>query len=228
MSARKVPRRRRGARVRSATLSGTLPPAQSPSTLRGVTARRLADSELKQEVIELKKAEARQRMYFAVTRVLAEAATLSDGAPRLLAAICENLGWQVGSMWTVDRPANRLRCVEVWHSASLDVPSFERVTRESSFSEGIGMPGRVWASGKPEWIPDVVADSNFPRAPYALGDGLHASCGFPIESEGAILGVIEFFRTEPCPPDPELMDVLADLGSRIGRASCRERVYGPV
>jgi PAS domain S-box-containing protein len=185
--------------------------------LRGVTARRFADSELQQEVTELKKAEARQRMYFAVTRVLTEAETLSAASPRLLEAICESLGWQVGSIWTVDRPANRLHCVDVWHSPSLEASSFERVTRETSFSSGVGMPGRVWASGKPAWIPDVAADSNFPRAPYALQNGLHASCGFPIEGSREILGVIEFFRTEPSLPDPELMDALADLGRRIGQ-----------
>ena len=217
MSARKATRRRRGARARSATLSGTLPPAQSPSTLRGVTARRLADSELQQEVTALKKAEARQQMYFAVTRVLTEAETLSAASPRLLEAICESLGWQLGSVWTVDLPENRLHCVDVWHSPSLEASSFERVTRETSFSSGVGMPGRVWASGKPAWIPDVAADSNFPRAPYALQDGLHASCGFPIEGSREILGVIEFFRTEPSLPDPELMDALVDLGRRIGQ-----------
>jgi PAS domain S-box-containing protein len=200
----------------------TAPPADaSPSTLRGSHARRRADGELQRDFTELKKAEARQRMYFAITRVLAEAATLSDAAPRLLQAICGSLGWQVGSIWTVDRPANRLRCVDVWHSPSLEISSFERVTRETSFPPGVGMPGRVWASGKPAWIPDVVSDSNFPRAAFALQDGLHASCGFPIESRGEILGVIEFFRTEPSPPDPELMDALADLGRRIGQFIAR-------
>ncbi|HEY3123305.1 MAG TPA: GAF domain-containing protein, partial [Thermoanaerobaculia bacterium] len=146
-----------------------------------------------------------------------EAETLSDAAPRLLEAICESLGWQVGSIWTVDRPANRLHCVGVWHSPSLDASSFERVTRETSFPSGVGMPGRVWASGKPAWIPDVITDSNFPRAVYALHDGLRAGCGFPIESRGEILGVIEFFRTEPRAADPELMDALGDLGRRIGQ-----------
>ena len=166
---------------------------------------------------ELENAGARLRMLFAVTGVLAEAETLLDAAPRLLAAICENLGWQVGSIWTVDRPTNRLRCVDVWHSSSVDVASFEHATRETAFPPGVGMPGRVWASGKPAWISDVVDDPNFPRAPYAVRDGLHASCGFPIEGRGEILGVIEFFRTEPRPPDLDLMDALVDLGRRIGQ-----------
>jgi PAS domain S-box-containing protein len=217
MSSRKASRGRRRAKVQSAPPSKTLSTAQSPSTLRGLTTRRLADNELRRDVTELKKAEARQRMYFAVTRVLAEAATLSEAAPWLLEAICGSLGWQVGSIWTVDRPTNRLRCVDVWHLPSLEISSFERITREISFPAGVGMPGRVWASGKPAWISDVVDDSNFPRAAFALQDGLHAACGFPIESRGEILGVIEFFRTEPCPPDPELMSALADLGSRVGQ-----------
>ena len=208
MSARKVPRGRGGTKGRRATPSRTLSPVEaSPPALRNVT----------RNVTGPRKAEVRQELYFAVTRVLAEAEALPDAAPRLLEAICENLGWQVGSIWTIDHPTNRLRCVDVWHSSSLNVASFERVTRETLFPSGVGMPGRVWASGKPAWISDVVADSNFPRAPYALHDGLHAACGFPIESRGGILGVIEFFRNESRPPDPELMDALADLGRRIGQ-----------
>ncbi|HEX9285682.1 MAG TPA: GAF domain-containing protein, partial [Thermoanaerobaculia bacterium] len=201
MSSRKVSRGRRGANVPAAAPSRASPP------IHDVT----------REVTELKKADARQQMFFAVTRVLAEAETLKEAAPLLLAAICESLGWQVGSIWTVDRSTNRLRCVDVWHRPSLDVSSFESATRESSFPAGVGMPGRVWASGKPAWIPDVITDSNFPRAVYALHDGLHAGCGFPIESRGETLGVIEFFRTAPHAPDPELMDALGDLGRRIGQ-----------
>ena len=204
MSARKVPSLRRSAKRRPATVYGDLS-ALDPS------AAALADA------TELEKAEARLRMHFAVTGVLSEEETLVDAAPRLLRAICENLGWHAGSLFTVARPANRLQCVDFWHSPSVEVESFERATRETTFPPGVGMPGRVWASGRPAWIPDVSVDSNFPRAPFAAAAGLHAACGFPIESRGEVRGVIEFFRKEPSPPDPKLMDALWDLGRRVGQ-----------
>jgi PAS domain S-box-containing protein len=175
------------------------------------------------DVTDLKETEARQRLHFAATRVLAEAATLRDAAPRLLQAICESLGWDVGSIWIVARSANQLRCVDVWHAPTVEFSSFEKITRDTAFSPGVGMPGRVWSSGKPAWIPNVVEDPNFPRAPYALKEGIRAACGFPIESRGELIGVIEFFSREKRSPDVELMNALEDLGRRIGQFIERKR-----
>lgn len=175
------------------------------------------------DVTELKETEARERVHFAVTRVLAEAATLRDAAPRLLQAICDTLGWDVGSVWILDRSANQLRCVDVWHAPTVECSSFEKITRATAFSPGVGMPGRVWSSGKSAWIPNVVEDPNFPRAPYALKEGIQAACGFPIESRNELIGVIEFFSREKRSPDLELMKALEDLGSRIGQFIERKR-----
>jgi PAS domain S-box-containing protein len=192
-------------------------PAQP--VIGGAAEALLAGNELvfTRDAAELKETEARQNLHFAVTRVLAEAATLGDAAPRLLQAICESLGWDVGAIWIVDRAANQLRCVDVWHAPTGEFSSFETITRDMAFSPGVGMPGRVWSSGKPAWIPNVVEDPNFPRAPYAIRDGIHASCGFPIESRNEVIGVIEFFSREKRSPDAELMKALEDLGSRIGQ-----------
>ena len=41
-------------------------------------------------------------MQYATTRVIAEAATIDDGIPRILQAICETLSWVHGAVWIVD------------------------------------------------------------------------------------------------------------------------------
>jgi len=132
------------------------------------------------DITELKRAEERLRVQHTVAQILAEAATIEEATPRILLAIGECLGWDVGGLWRVDREAEVLRCVELWHEASIEVPEFERVSRAFTFGPGLGLPGRVWSSLEPEYIPDVVPDENFPRAPIAQREGLHAAFGFPI------------------------------------------------
>src|SRR4029434_6885358 len=95
-------------------------------------------------------------------RALVESETLAEAAGFVLRAICEGLGWDYGALWNVEAEQEDLRCVETWHLQSAHVPKFEAVTRGMTFPCGIGLPGRVWECGEPVWIPDVVADTNFP------------------------------------------------------------------
>lgn len=125
-------------------------------------------------ITERNTAERRRETDHAITHILAESPTLRDAAPRMLETICHRLEWDLGAFWTRDQAANVLRCMETWHSGSPELQDFESITRETTFVPGTGLPGRVWASGKPAWIPDVVADPNFPRAPWATRAGLWA------------------------------------------------------
>jgi PAS domain S-box-containing protein len=169
------------------------------------------------DLTERKRAEERLRVQHTVAQILAEAATIEEAAPRILLAIGECLAWDVGVLWRVDRRAEALRCVEFWHKASIAVPEFERVSRESAFGPGLGLPGRVWSSLKPEYVPDVVSDENFPRGPIAKREELHAALAFPILVGREALGVIEFFSPEIRQPDQEMLNVLATIGSQIGQ-----------
>src|SRR6266478_7972948 len=175
------------------------------------------------DVTERKRLEERLRVQHTVAQILAEAATIEEATPRILRAMGECLGWDVGALWRVDREAEALRCVELWHKASIEVPEFERVSREFTFVPGLGLPGRVWSSLEPEYIPDVVPDENFPRGPIAEREGLHAAFGFPILLGGEVLGVIEFFSRDIRQPDQELLNMLATIGSQIGQFIERKR-----
>ena len=171
----------------------------------------------------LETAQRRLTPEYVAARALAESATLAEATPRVLQAICEDLDWEHGALWNVDTAAGVLRCVETWQLPSLNVRQFDAVSRGISFHKGVGLPGRVWASGKPAWIPDVLADSNFPRAPIASQEGLHAAFGFPICHRGTVIGVMEFFSREIRQPDEQLLGMLGNVGEQIGQFMERKR-----
>jgi PAS domain S-box-containing protein len=176
-----------------------------------------------QDITERKRAEQRLVVQHAVTQILAEAATLHEATPKILRAVCEYLVWDLGTLWSRDHEAGVLRCVEAWHKASVEAPHFEATSRESTFSLGIGFPGRVWSSREPTYIPDIANDPSFPRAPIAAREGLHAAFGFPILLGGDVLGVMEFFSHEIRQPDQDLLAMMATIGSQIGQFIERKR-----
>jgi PAS domain S-box-containing protein len=158
-----------------------------------------------------------------ISHALGESATLAEAAPRMLAAVCEPLGWDYGALWEVDRAGKALHPVGTYHHGSLRFGQFADVTRATVFAPGIGLPGRVWASRRPAWIADVVLDGNFPRAAAAGEVGLHGAFALPIVRGGDVLGVMEFFSRDIRQPDAELLETMATVGSQIGLYLDRKR-----
>jgi PAS domain S-box-containing protein len=164
-----------------------------------------------------------QRVVYETVYALAESASLADAAPKMLRVICDAFGWEFGALWLVDRAATALRCVGTWHPSALGFEEFETITRLMLFESGRGLPGRVWASGQSAWIPDVVHDTNFPRAQYAGRVDLHAAFGFPIVRGGEVIGVLEFFSRELRKPDEDLLAMLTAVGRQVGLFVARKR-----
>ncbi|HEU5180645.1 MAG TPA: response regulator [Candidatus Polarisedimenticolia bacterium] len=164
----------------------------------------------------------RLTVQYATALALSESASLTDAAPRILQAICEVLGWEYGALWGVDTASECIACLEAWHPSG-SCREFEASSRASRFRPGIGLPGRVWSSASPAWIPDVTRDANFPRSDSAAREGLHGALGFPIVLQDEVLGVMEFFSREIREPDEDLLRMLATVGSQIGQFIERRR-----
>ncbi len=183
--------------------------------------RNLAELEI--TAADRRRAEKLLGAQYATSRVLAESERLTETLPKILQAICESLGWEHSAVWSVNRADGVIDCLEIWHDPTVRFAEFEKISRETRFRPGIGLPGRVWASGEPAWIPDVTKDSNFPRAPYAIREGLHGAFGFPIRLGNEVIGVMEFFSREIRQPDEELLRVMATAGSQIGQLMERKQ-----
>jgi PAS domain S-box-containing protein/excisionase family DNA binding protein len=175
------------------------------------------------DITARKLAERRLAVQYEVTHILSEAETLAEAVTPILQCVCETLDWEVGAIWSADWHAGVLRCDEFWHVPSVDITEFDASSRWETFAPGVGLPGRVWASGQPIWLPDVLAADNFLRAPYAGQSGLHAAFGFPIRCGNAVLGVIEFFSREIRQPDADLLALMTAVGGQIGQFIERKR-----
>jgi diguanylate cyclase (GGDEF)-like protein/PAS domain S-box-containing protein len=153
----------------------------------------------------------------AVTRILAEADSEEEVVVGLLRELGGRMGWDYGALWRMDQETGRLVCVDQWTVGGAHLEPFTAASREISFEAGEGLPGRVWDSRQPALVVDVVNDDNFPRAPAAVEAGLHAAICFPLVSDEAPLGVIEFLSSAIGQTDERLVDVLASIGIQVGQ-----------
>ena len=175
-----------------------------------------------------KQMEERADMQHETTRVLAESGRLMDALPKILRTICEHSHQDLAALWFLNDQEDTLSCVETWCQPSVDATEFSQVTLQTVFRRGDGLPGRVWASGEPAWIPALAQDANFPRAPIAARANLHSAFAFPILLNGKVLGVMEFFNQVARQPDGDLLQVLATIGSQIGQFMERKQAEDTV
>jgi diguanylate cyclase (GGDEF)-like protein/PAS domain S-box-containing protein len=161
---------------------------------------------------------------YAVTRVLAESATLAQATPRLLEAICRSLRWELGEIWRVDRASAVLRLVDAYSATGMGVPDFALTSSETTFAPGEGLAGQVWATGAPVWIRDLTDDPSLPRAKSAAEAGFGSAIAFPILQGGAVAGVMEFLNSVMREPNQDLLNLMAAIGSQVGQFMGRKDV----
>jgi PAS domain S-box-containing protein len=182
-----------------------------------------ATANLLGEAIERRRAERRTAAQYAVTRALAASSCLAEAVPRLLAAICEGVGWQLGELWTLDDGAGVLRREGEWHARNLDAEAFAAAGAARAFRRGEGLPGRTLEQGVPAMISDVSVEPSFNRRGEAARAGLRGGYAFPIWTGAEAAGVLAFFTTEVSPPDADLLALLDSLGRQIGDFIVRKR-----
>ena len=173
------------------------------------------------DITDRKRAEQFLAVQYAVTRELGQASSLHEALTRILENICTTFQcflWDIAAFWGVDAKANLLRCSETWYAPMTQAKEFAALSRRFTLAPGISLPGQVWASGEPVWIPNMLTvEMNCPRAQYARDAGLHGACAFPIRDRKEIVGVIELFSREIQPLDPDMMQVLVAVGTQIGQ-----------
>ncbi|MEH1963552.1 MAG: adenylate/guanylate cyclase domain-containing protein [Nostoc sp.] len=171
--------------------------------------------------------EQRTSTQYAITRILSESQSVKQVIPRILQSICQNLEWDLGELWTPNQYIGTsvqghsinavLRCVEIWSSRVISVREFKGITWQTTYTPGVGLPGRIWIRRLPLWIQDITEDGDTRRLQPAAEAGLHAAFGFPILDDSEILGVMVFFSRDIQPKDKDLLQMVGSIGSQIAQ-----------
>jgi diguanylate cyclase (GGDEF)-like protein len=160
---------------------------------------------------------------YAAARALAESSTLPVATRSILKVLGESQDWDFGAYWTLGKEAEVFHLAESWHSAKGPLAAFDATSRELTLVQGVGIPGRIWASGQPLWITDVTKDSNFSRTAAAQRDGISTAFGFPVTLGTEVLGVMEFFSRETRNLDEVMLKTGSAIGSQVGQFADRMR-----
>jgi PAS domain S-box-containing protein len=174
------------------------------------------------DISERVRTEARRAAQYAIAALISGQASLIELGPKILSTIARSGRWLFAALWILDKNG-KLICHSTWGSPERDVDEFESETRRRVFSSGEGLPGRVLVSRAPTWLPNLEAETNFPRALFARMSGLQAAFVFPLMGSTGINGVIELFSDEVIAPDDDLLRLAGALGIQVGLYLERER-----
>ena len=153
----------------------------------------------------------------AAASVTYAATDLTQAVASAIDLVCEFTGWPLGHLFTVGEDRRSLTSSDTWHDEDPErFAPFVEASRGLTIATGVGLPGRILASGEPAWITDVGADPNFPRAKVAAACGIGAGFGFPVVSSHGIEGILEFFACETLAPRPGLIDTISHIGLLLG------------
>lgn len=152
---------------------------------------------------------------YTITRDLTTVDHPSEAMPQVIEHLCRNLFWHYAAYW--EREGNVLRRARsFWRSLTSDA-SWESMMRGKTLAAGMGLPGRVLASGEAIWIPDLSRDPELAREAPPLGNGPGCACAFPVRTDETCHGVIQLHCREIRPVDERMLEVLAALGVHIGQ-----------
>ncbi|WP_436927679.1 PAS domain S-box protein [Halosimplex amylolyticum] len=166
--------------------------------------------------------EAERRLLAEVSRTVARAESFTDGIESALAAVCDHTEWAYGEAWAPVDDGKYLEYI-VGHAEDQAMEPFTNASESVTFPFGEGLPGRVYASGTSEWIPDVSATTEdvFQRTDHSSDVGLQAAFGVPITTDDRVVAVLTFFLRDHRSTDDRLAtvveDVAADLGGLVAR-----------
>jgi PAS domain S-box-containing protein len=177
-----------------------------------------ANESLKDEITQHKRTADELTLLLRIAQELGSANDFLSSFDVGLRTICRATGWACGEVWLPSPDGTALECRHACCGELNSLERFNDLSRDFRFSPEVGLPGRVWASKQPEWVPDVSIEpeDKFPRRRLAKDFGLKSALGVPVLANNKILAVLVFFMSESREKDNRLIEIVSSAAAQLG------------
>ena len=167
------------------------------------------------EITARKRAEDETRLLQTLTQSIGEAPDLDRALAVAIEQVCAFTGWDYGEAWMPNLQGRLLERAFTWCAAASGAGEFRARSEGRSFSQGEGLPGRVWSSRQPLWIQDVTF--------LARASGLRAAVAIPVLSRDEVVAVLTFYMRARREEDSGLLALVSVVAAQLGSVIERKR-----
>ncbi|MCT7994409.1 EAL domain-containing protein [Laspinema olomoucense] len=168
------------------------------------------------EIEDPSRVDAHIRLWENMTQAVSAAPDFESALKIALCSLGETLGYSAGEVWVANPEGTALDCSSVGYAA----PGTAYAARNSGWRLELnqGLPGRVLASGEPEWIEDLAAEpeKGFSSHHRAIACGLTSALGIPIRADRRVLAVLVFFLSTPGKLDRRMLPRISSMAIQVG------------
>ncbi|PKB56829.1 MAG: hypothetical protein BZY73_06180 [SAR202 cluster bacterium Casp-Chloro-G3] len=142
----------------------------------------------------------------------------------VLTIVCNYIGWPCGQVYSnAEDGVSQLALTSIRYLNNPEsLQNFHQQVSGDTFRVTEAVPGRVCASGEPEWVNNLSEDSSDPRCQAAKEFGVGAVLAFPVRLGGMTIAVIELINDEVIEPSSRIMNVMEVVALQISRVLERE------
>jgi len=186
------------------------------AVIRDITRYKTAETALRNQAAYL-------RLLQDVAVAAYEASSIETAMQFAVDAVCNFIDWPIGHV-LMRQGGTGLESYRIWHMIEPDrYEAFRQASETIHFENGVGLSGNVLKSQKPLWWDITDPSIKYPRTKVSLKAGLRSAFSFPVLVGNEVAAVLEFFTTDQIVPDNTLLEMMAQIGTQLGRVVERKR-----
>lgn len=186
--------------------------------IRDITERKKTEQSLNQK-------NAFVQLLYVVSVAANESTNLEDALQTCLNEICSHMNWSVGHVFFKSEDLEKiLYPSEIWYfDHPIDFVSFKIESEKTCLKTGEGLPGMVLERAEPICSPLSSQDHRHLRIRLAESAGIQSGFAIPLFVKDEVVAVLEFFSKKIMEPDASTLEVMAHIGTQLGRVIERKK-----